>query len=258
MANAGDPLPIDIPGDLNELEQAINHRGDVALIIFDPLVAFVGDGTDTHRDHSTRRALRPLGDFAAKTGTAVLGVMHLNKGDGTDLYHRLSMSTAFYNTVRSAALFAEDPDDPNGPLRILAQDKNNLSAKAAPTRWRIEPLTIHENGVTVETSRLTFVEVADIDATTLLAGKEQSEAPKTALAAELIEQLWVEHQGSVPAGIVEERVAEFNDVQPSDDDRISLRTFRRARNKLGGVAHREMFGSEGKWMWVPPKGYFDA
>ncbi len=42
-----DPAAITIPQDIADLEEAIRMTGDVTLVVFDPLVAFIGDETDT-------------------------------------------------------------------------------------------------------------------------------------------------------------------------------------------------------------------
>ena len=82
---------------------------DVALVTLDPLVAFIDDGINTHRDHHVRRVLAPLADLAESTGAAVVVVIHTNKGEGNDPLMRISGSIGFSGAARSVLLAADDP-----------------------------------------------------------------------------------------------------------------------------------------------------
>ena len=60
--------------------RALAERVHAALIVIDPLMAFVPDATDTYRDHHARRLLRKLSALAEETGAAVLVLRHVRKG----------------------------------------------------------------------------------------------------------------------------------------------------------------------------------
>jgi putative DNA primase/helicase len=64
--------PMNLPEDCAVLEEDV-RRMDASLLILDPLVAFISDEVNTHRDHHVRRVLAPLADLAESTGVAVLG-----------------------------------------------------------------------------------------------------------------------------------------------------------------------------------------
>jgi hypothetical protein len=74
VAIGDDPDAISIPEDLPDLEELLVDQGDVALVVFDPLVAFLSAKTDAHGDHDTRRALGPSPVVAQRTEISVPGV----------------------------------------------------------------------------------------------------------------------------------------------------------------------------------------
>jgi hypothetical protein len=51
-------VPITLPEGTKLLAEAVRDL-DVALVTLDPLVAFIGDSINTHRDHHVRRVLAP-------------------------------------------------------------------------------------------------------------------------------------------------------------------------------------------------------
>ena len=81
-----------LPDDLPMVEEAVKRVG-AALIITDPVIAFIGLGTNTHNDHEVRRALGPLSVLAERMGVAALGISHpsRSKGAGNPLHSRRSL-----------------------------------------------------------------------------------------------------------------------------------------------------------------------
>jgi len=98
---------------------------DAKLVIVDPLMAFVPDKTDSHRDHHMRRLLTPLAALAHETGAAFLAVRHLNKSGGANAKLRGGGSIGITGAARSVMLAARDPDDETRCL--LARVKGNLA-----------------------------------------------------------------------------------------------------------------------------------
>lgn len=72
---------ISVPEDLDVLRRGI-ERVSAALVIVDPLMAFLSGDVNSHRDQDVRRALAPLARLAEGTGVAVVVVRHLNKATG--------------------------------------------------------------------------------------------------------------------------------------------------------------------------------
>ena len=106
--------------------RALVQRVDAALIIIDPLMAFVPDALDTHRDHHSRRLLRKLSALAEDTGATVLVLRHLRKGTAVDAKDAGGGSVGFTAAARVVLLVAVDPEDDT--RRVLARVKGNLSA----------------------------------------------------------------------------------------------------------------------------------
>jgi predicted ATP-dependent serine protease len=108
---------ITLPGDLKEIEEGARRLGP-RLLVVDPVVATLDCSVNSHQDAAVRRALAPLAQFAERMNLAVLGVMHLNKAEGTELLNRVAGSVAFGAAARSVFVFARDPEDSDGELRL--------------------------------------------------------------------------------------------------------------------------------------------
>jgi hypothetical protein len=106
---------------------AREHRP--ALIVIDPVVAFLDEGLNAHRDADVRRALRALSDLAEEIGAAVVVVMHFNKGQGAQPLYRISGSIGFAGAARSVLVFGRRPEsDERDPTRVLAVAKSSYAA----------------------------------------------------------------------------------------------------------------------------------
>ncbi|GMV07922.1 MAG: hypothetical protein AMXMBFR53_41970 [Gemmatimonadota bacterium] len=108
---------------------------DAALLVVDPLSAFLGSGVDGHRDGDVRQALARLAALAEETGLAVLCVRHLSKAGGANPLYRGGGSIAIIAAARSGLLLAADPDDPE--RRVLASTKSNLAPPQPSLALRI-------------------------------------------------------------------------------------------------------------------------
>jgi hypothetical protein len=111
---------------LPEIETIIRERGDVGLIIIDPISDFTG-GKDTAKDDQVRALLNPLRDWARRYDLAIIFCLHVNKKEDLMARHRALGSVAFTNVPRSVVLVAPDPDDETGNRRYMVQDKKNLT-----------------------------------------------------------------------------------------------------------------------------------
>lgn len=77
--NGTRPRAFNLKADLPRLGQMLEYIGDVALVVIDPVTAYLGD-TDSHKNADIRALLSPLGELASRHGAAVVCVSHLNKG----------------------------------------------------------------------------------------------------------------------------------------------------------------------------------
>jgi RecA-family ATPase len=128
----GDEEPLAIPGDIPRLERAV-RQVEAALVVIDPIMAFLSGDVNSNGDQDVRRALTPLKQMAERTGAAIVLVRHLNKTPGGNPLYRGGGSIGLIGAARSELVVGRHPDDDE--LRVLAGQKNNLSLppKASPT-----------------------------------------------------------------------------------------------------------------------------
>src|SRR5205807_1116015 len=91
---------------------------------------------DGHKDQHVRTVLAPVARLAEETQSAIIGVTHLNKGQGVDVMLRASGSIAFIAAARSYLVVGPAPGDES--THVLAQGKSNLGKKAPSLRYRLE------------------------------------------------------------------------------------------------------------------------
>lgn len=118
----------------SHLERLISEH-EARLVIIDPLITAVTGGLDMHRGQDARRVLTPVGHAAERTGAAVLGVRHLNKGMSRSALLRGEGSIGIGGTARTVLIVGVDPDDPD--CRLLARSKGNLAPPGASRRFAL-------------------------------------------------------------------------------------------------------------------------
>ena len=111
------------------------ERVDAKLVIVDPFAAFIPDGVDTHKDHSSRRLLRKLSLLAETTGAAVLALRHPHKGSGGNAKEAGGGSIAFTAACRVELLAGADPEDDT--RKILCRVKGNLAPPFPALAYRL-------------------------------------------------------------------------------------------------------------------------
>jgi hypothetical protein len=125
------------PDGLAALE-ALVRRHRAALVVIDPLMAFLGHGVNAHSDADVRRVLGGFHRVAQATGAAVLVVRHLTKASRRSVLYRGGGSVGIIAAARTGWLLAAHPDDPG--RRVLAATKGNLSAAPRSLVFRLEPV----------------------------------------------------------------------------------------------------------------------
>lgn len=221
-----------IPSDLDAVEQAI-RRVDAALVVVDPLMAFLDAGTNAHRDQDVRRALRPLAELAERTGVAVVVIRHLNKAAGGPALYRGGGSIGITAAARIALLVGQDPDDEG--RRVLAPLKSNIGIKPAALAYRLEEAP---NG----SVRVAWEGTSTFTAAQLLA-LPVSDEERGALgeAVEFLRDLLA--AGPVSAKRVKDESRRAG---------VAEMTLRRAKERLG-IRPRKL-GMGGGWVWEIPEG----
>lgn len=220
--------------DLAHLEVAIAKVKPV-LVGIDVVSAYLGD-TDSHKDSEVRGVLAPLAKLAERTGTAVVGVMHLNKNEQRKVLYRGMGGLGFVAAPRAVLAVAFDPEDESRSL--LLPLKLNVGPKPPGLAFRREPVR-HPEGF--EVARVTWEpEPVTVDAETALGPPEAPEdRGATEDAADFLRALLAD--GPVPAKRVQ---AEARGAG------ISASTLNRAKHRVGVESRRRGgMAGEGEWVW---------
>ncbi len=235
----GAPGDLQLNGQVADLERAL-EAGACRVLVIDTVIAHVPGRWDTYKEQDVRAILKPLAHMAEKLNLAVVGVMHLNRRESTDVLSRIAGSGGFGQLARSILLVAADPDDPDCRVEIVA--KSNLAAKPSPIRLKVESASVR-NEVTDEaiaTSRMVEVGPSKVTAEQILASTRVHDDGALADAKEVLLQILAD--GPIPADLALSEAAKAG---------VSEATIRRARRSLGVETRKGSF--DGGWMWFPPQ-----
>jgi DNA repair protein RadA/Sms len=116
-----------IPVSLLDVEVLRNALIEVkpALIIIDPIQAYLGQGTNMSRAEEVRPLLSALGRLAEEFRCAVILIRHLTKSGKDKASYRGMGSIDFTAAARSVLLVGKDPDDET--KRVIVQTKSSLA-----------------------------------------------------------------------------------------------------------------------------------
>jgi hypothetical protein len=186
----GVTAPLSVPADLSALRRAVATH-DIALLILDPIMSVMASHLDTHVDRQVREALDPLARFAAESGCATLGLIHVNKSSGSDPMNAIMGSRAFGAVARSVLFCMADPDDEE--VYLYGHIKSNLGPNQPTLNYRI---TQHDvmledgSGELIPTSRVMW---GGIDQRTI---REALDPPRERAGERTIELAeWIGEQG---------------------------------------------------------------
>lgn len=209
--------------DIDVLEQAIENLSP-AILIIDPLQAYLGSKVDMHRANETRPVLAGLAMLAEKYHCAVLCIRHLAKSHTEKSIYRGLGSIDFSAAARSILLAGQDPQDKD--KRVLAHVKSSLAA--------IGPSLCYE----IREDGFRWLGISEHCAETLLA-TSSGEKMHSALQ-KAIEFLKLElSQGSRRTKTIFSKAEEIG---------LSEKTIRRAGKDIDVNAHK--FGGKGGfWVW---------
>lgn len=219
--------------DIGRLKVMVEGIGKVALIVIDPITAYLGR-VDSHKNAEVRGVLAPLAEMAAETGSAVVCVSHLNKASaGTEAAMlRVMGSVGFVGAARGAYLIAKDPDDED--RRLFLPMKNNLAKDLGGLAFRVVGRDL---GKGIETSCVEWgSEIVTMTAEAALAPVVEGEPPAT-VNTEWLRDL-LKDGGREVAEIRKE----------AKGAGISSQALRYAREKLGIQPYKR--GYQGAWWWA--------
>lgn len=232
--NEGAATEMDVEPDLgaaDALREAI-LRESAALVVVDPLMAYLPPNVDAHRDQDVRRILRPLAKVAEETGAAILLIRHLCKTAGRTAIYRGGGSIGIIGAARTGLLVARDPRDPEGKNCILAVVKSNLAEHAPSLCYTV---TQTATGA----CRVTWGETTDQAANDLLVPILQSGQAAQGEAEEFLR-----------ATLAEGPIASQEVLEGGELAGIARRTLYRAKQRLGVVSRKTAV--MGNWVWELP------
>jgi putative DNA primase/helicase len=228
--------------DLQMLRAKIEEIGDVALVIIDPVSAYLGVGkVDSRQATDVRGVLTPLKEMVEELRVALVGIAHFNKKDDVkSALLRVSDSIAYVAAARSVYAVLDDPDDRNNKLFVKA--KNNLARDAMALRYSISAKVV---GYDPRLSK-------DIEAPFITWHKEHiivtandamraADGVKSNLKREAQEFL-LERLTYGPA--------KADDLfEEAKQEGISKMTLRRAKKDLGIRSRKKPGVMDGEWFW---------
>jgi len=184
------------------------ERVKPALLIVDPLVAFLGAEVDIHRANETRAIMSQLSRLAEKFEIAILAVRHLTKGNMSKAIYRGLGSIDITAACRSVLMAGSDPDYPQN--RALVHIKSNLAPAGPAIGYELREGGFYWTGE----STLTVAQILASDNS--VEGTSTRDAAEDFLKKELAE-------GQVPAKDV---------YRDAEGQGISRRTLERAKATL--------------------------
>ncbi|MBN2020639.1 MAG: AAA family ATPase [Sedimentisphaerales bacterium] len=214
------------------LEELLKQNPQIRLVIIDPLSAYFG-AADTRVDAKVRHALAPLSQIADRYNVAVVCVMHLNKGNSSNILYRASGSLGFTAAARVMWFVCSDPNDDTGSRRFLLNAKMNIAERPAGLAFEIK-----------EGAPVFEKDPVETRPEEILTKPSSIEAPERRRAIEWLKELLADGQ-SKPSNQIFKLAKEedFND-----------RTLQRARKELG-IKCFQIFDDKGNnsWHWRLPK-----
>jgi hypothetical protein len=120
--------------DLDVIEKTLKQVNP-ALVVIDPLQAYLGAGVDMHRANEVRPVLSGMAAIAEKYRCAVLCIRHLGKSQKDRAVYRGLGSIDFAAAARSILLVGEDPNDAD--KRVLAHSKSSLAKKGCSIAFEL-------------------------------------------------------------------------------------------------------------------------
>jgi putative DNA primase/helicase len=226
--------PFVIPGHVLLLE-ALVIRTNAALVILDPLVAYLQRGHNANSDQHVRRAFASLKALGERTGAAIVVVRHLNKSFSANPLYRGGGSIGIIGAARCGLLLAQDPEHPQ--RRILAATKGNLGRPPAALAFHLEP--VPHLGVT----RVVWEGETPWTAEALLRATAEGEEERSVLGEA---RAWLRQVLADGPRSAKDLVSEARSMG------IGVRTYHAARKAEGVIARKEQT-LNGPWTLMLPQ-----
>lgn len=221
--------------DLEELASVLSEMPDPALVIIDPISAYLS-GADSHNNAEMRSLLAPLAALATRFNVAIVVVSHLNKNNNnTNALHRVMGSMAFVAAARAGYAVVRDKENPE--RRLVLPVKNNLASDLTGVAYSI--MNTGNNVPVIAWEKDAVIVPKD----EILSGPASSEKrTETDKAKELL--VWELTDGP--------KTAEHM-LQAGEKEGFSYKTMRLAREQLGVEPEKEKGVVNGSWLWELPE-----
>ena len=137
-----------------ELIKLMQDVGDVALVIVDPIMHYMGGKTDSHKDSEVRASLDALMAAAKQGRAAIIMVTHDSKTGGRgDPLDAAIGSRAFVGLPRAYWLIIADPEDATKERRVFSYGKVSNAPQTPGIGFKAVSAIVAGD---IETSRLEF------------------------------------------------------------------------------------------------------
>ncbi|MGH8586208.1 MAG: AAA family ATPase [Gammaproteobacteria bacterium] len=230
--------PFNLTEDIDRLRGLARELGDVALIVIDPVTAYLGR-VDSHRNAEVRAVLAPLAETAAEVRAAIVCVSHLNKAGGAEALLRVMGSLGFVAAARGAYLIAKDPEDET--RRLFLPMKNNLAEDRGGLAFRVKGRILESGTERIATSYVEW----DAEPVTMTADQAMAPVGDPEEQSELDGAVeWL--RKLLKDGPVDSKQIRSDAKQAG----IAWRTVERAKTRLGVKVSKA--GYQGKWRWALP------
>lgn len=127
--------PVSFPQHLTQLAELVRET-QAALVLVDPLDAFLGEDVDSHKNAEVRRAIMPLAQIAENTNCTIIILGHLNKSSQSSAMYRFGGSIAFTAAPRACFAFARSEDGDKNHC-IFACIKTNVGRMPPSLKYEI-------------------------------------------------------------------------------------------------------------------------
>lgn len=240
----GEVRGFNLQADTAKLGALLQEIGDVALVIIDPISAYLGNA-DSHNNAEVRSLLAPLVDMAGAHGAAILAVSHLTKSQGMDALLRLQGSVAFAAAARAVWGVAKDKENPQ--RRLFMPLKNNLGTDVSGFAYSVESFRLEGTDPPIETSHVMWeAEQVTITAEEAFATGDGRVAEQSTSIDEAKEFLIdILRDGQMESKAIDKQAASAG-IKPT--------TLWRAKKALRVLSSHEGYGPKVVWYWRLPPG----
>jgi RecA-family ATPase len=231
--------------DLAPLKKMIEEVSPV-LVVLDPIMNYIGEKTDAHRDNEIRPMLSRLMTLAEEKGATILGLRHLRKASTGTAVYAAGGSVAFSGTARSVLLAAKYVKEGIGQIHVLAHAKGNDTPPGASLEYEIVDQGEDKEGFYLSDFR--WKGRVDVEADALISEKSAAASIKPRTKSEEAEVLIKQVLMSSPGGVKEEVV-----LTAAEHLDISEKSLKAAAKALDVVKERVGDDDAGHWLWRLPR-----